>query len=64
MICHIDGLVQDDDNSSALAMKLPQICTKPSTYVYIFLFILCGQRIYTHVYMDVQDTYKNILFCI
>ena len=29
---HIDGLVQDCSNSSALAMELLQSCTKPSTY--------------------------------
>ena len=28
---HIDGLVQDCRNSSALAMELLQSCTKPST---------------------------------
>ena len=27
---HIDGLVQDCSNSSALAMELLQSCTKPS----------------------------------
>ena len=27
---HIDGLVQDCNNSSALAMELVQFCTKPS----------------------------------
>ena len=27
---YIDGLVQDCSNSSALAMELPQSCTKPS----------------------------------
>ena len=29
---HIDGLVQDCSNSSALAMELLQSCTKPLTY--------------------------------
>ena len=29
---HIDALVQDCSNSSALAMELLQSCTKPSTY--------------------------------
>ena len=29
---HIDGLVQDCSNSSALAMELLQSCTKPSIY--------------------------------
>ena len=27
---HVDGLVQDCSNSSALAMELLQSCTKPS----------------------------------
>ena len=31
---HIDGLVQDCGNSSALAMELPQSCTKPLIYRY------------------------------
>ena len=30
---HIAGLVQDCSNSSALAMELPQSCTKPAIYV-------------------------------
>ena len=29
---HIDGLVQDCSNSSALAMELLQSCTKPSIF--------------------------------
>ena len=29
---HIDGLVQDCSNSSALALELLQSCTKPSIY--------------------------------
>ena len=29
---HIDGLVQDCSNSSALAMELLQFCAKPSMY--------------------------------
>ena len=29
---HIDGLVQDCSNSSALAMELMQSCVKPSLY--------------------------------
>ena len=29
---HIDGLVQDCSNPSALAMELLHSCTKPSTY--------------------------------
>ena len=38
---YFDGLVQDCSNSSALAMELPQSCTKPSIYYFyrIFLFI-------------------------
>ena len=35
---HIDGLVQDCSNSSALAMELLPSCTKPSIYAYI-LFV-------------------------
>ena len=35
---HIDGLVQDCSNSSALAVGLLQYCTKPSIYV------LCGSN--------------------
>ena len=31
-IYHFDGLVQDCCNSSALAMELPQSCTKPTIY--------------------------------
>ena len=31
---HVDGLVQDCGNSSALAMELLQSCTKPSMYSY------------------------------
>ena len=31
---HIDGLVQDCSNSSALAMELLQSCTKPSIWTY------------------------------
>ena len=30
MSYHVDGLVQDSSNSSALAMELLQYCTKPS----------------------------------
>ena len=38
MLCHhIDGLLQDCSNSSALAMELLQSCTKPS----ILWFIVC-----------------------
>ena len=33
---HIDDLVQDYGNSSALAMELPQSCMKPSIYQYTF----------------------------
>ena len=33
---HIDGLVQDCGNSSALAVKLPQSCTKPSIWGWTF----------------------------
>ena len=29
---NFDGLAQDCSNSSALAMELPQSCTKPSIY--------------------------------
>ena len=29
---YIDGLAQDCGNSSALALELPQSCTKPSIY--------------------------------
>ena len=29
---YIEGLVQDCGNSSASAMELPQLCTKPCTY--------------------------------
>ena len=32
MTYHVDGLVQDCSNSSALAMELLQSCTKPSMY--------------------------------
>ena len=32
--CHIDGLVQDCSNSSALAMELLQSCTKPLIWHY------------------------------
>ena len=31
---HVDGLVQDCGNSSALAIKLLQSCTKQSMYCY------------------------------
>ena len=31
---HVDGLVQDCGNSSALAMELLQSCTKPLMYCY------------------------------
>ena len=33
--CHIDGLVQDCSNSSALAVELLQSCTKPSIYILV-----------------------------
>ena len=33
---NIDGLVQDCSNSSALAMKLLQSCTKPSIFSVLF----------------------------
>ena len=33
---HIDGLVQDCSNSSALAMELLQSCTKPSIYSIVY----------------------------
>ena len=39
---HIDGLVQDCSNSSALAMELLQSCTKPSIS---FRFSLLGLRL-------------------
>ena len=32
IVVHIEGLAQDCSNSSALAMELPQSCTKPSIY--------------------------------
>ena len=31
--CYTDGLVQDCGNSSALALELPQFCTKLSIYM-------------------------------
>ena len=34
--CHIDGLVQDCSNSSALAMESVQSCTKSSIYQFFF----------------------------
>ena len=34
---HINGLVQDCSNSSALAMELLQSCTKPSTWFLLFM---------------------------
>ena len=33
---HVDGLVQDCSNFSALAMELLQSCTKPSMYCFLF----------------------------
>ena len=39
LIGHIDGLVQDCSNSSALAMELLQSCTKPSIYSPLLLSI-------------------------
>ena len=37
---HINGLVQDCSNSSALAMELLQSCTKPSIYVWMNQIII------------------------
>ena len=34
----IDSLVQDCSNTSALAMELLQSCTKPSMYIYIYIY--------------------------
>ena len=38
---HVDGLVQDCSNSSALAMELLQSCTKPSMLTFSDSYILC-----------------------
>ena len=35
---HIDGLLQDHSNSSALAMELLQSCTKTSIFSFILQF--------------------------
>ena len=42
---HIDGLVQERRNSSALAMELRLSCTNPSTYALSGFseLIQCGQ---------------------
>ena len=40
---HIEGLVKDCSNSSALAMELPQSCSKPSTWG-----MKCGVKLLIH----------------
>ena len=37
-ILHIDGLVQDCSNSSAIAMELLQSCSKPLIYIFIWIY--------------------------
>ena len=40
-VSHIDDLMQDGSNSSALAMELLQACTKPSiSFVFQFIWVL------------------------
>ena len=41
---HIDGLVQDCRNSSALAMELLQSCTKPSISYCVMTITVCIMR--------------------
>ena len=45
---HIDGLVQDCSNSSALAMELLQSCTKPSVWNQSVRTIVWRAMIYTN----------------
>ena len=48
-IWHIDGLVQDCTNSSALAMEELQSCTKPSTYIFIGYIFFPAWLSYDHI---------------
>ena len=59
---HVDGLVQDCSNSSALAMELLQSCTKPSMYGFgwitwnhrIIFFFLRGKFTYGTAVAETQ----------
>ena len=54
MYTHIDGLVQDCSNSSALAMELLQSCTKPSIYT-------SGLAVSQNIHLP---DFQNLLFSI
>ena len=68
---HVDGLVQDCDNSSALAMELPQSCTKPSMYCYQKPILTSWDDKYTNgrgqfmqVYIKVYVAWLHVLIAL
>ena len=69
---HIVGLEQDCSNSSALAMELPQHCTKPSTrdilvsFVEIMIHVLIFEfiNILIFTYATWQYVYQTTCLCI
>ena len=57
---HVDGLVQDCGNSSALAMELLQSCTKQSMYCYRKSVLTSWDNKYTNGRGQFMQVYVKI----